>query len=276
MRNRNQAWHVYHHPTWHYADFYWDVENRQPRDIPGTGPDSLNAVERIVALRATLVDSSAADTTRAVALAWLLHLVGDVHQPLHCSSRVTSEDPFPRGDRGGNTFALDAGHNLHAYWDEILDRAVAPDPGEDSIAYATRMARRIERIYPPASLATPAASADLAVIKARQKAAWSSGNYAVVGTTYFLSVRGVGGTSGFVLLSWQQPNGLGNDLLPDLFIWTNADDNDHTVTSDDKDVFASDNLGNGDKFRFKFEKAGKFPYHCKYHPRMKGVIIVSD
>ena len=30
---------------------------------------------------------------------------------------------------------------------------------------------------------TPAASADLTVIKARQKAAWSSGNYAVVGTT---------------------------------------------------------------------------------------------
>src|SRR5437868_14958730 len=30
---------------------------------------------------------------------------------------------------------------------------------------------------------TPAASADLAVIKARQKAAWASGNYAIVGAT---------------------------------------------------------------------------------------------
>ena len=45
--------------------------------------------------------------------------------------------------------------------DEILDRAIAPDPGEDSIAYATRMARRIERIHPRASLATPAASTDV-------------------------------------------------------------------------------------------------------------------
>ena len=44
---------------------------------------------------------------------------------------------------------------------------------------------------PPASLSavksakqeTPAASPDLAVIKTRQKAAWSSGNYAIVGTT---------------------------------------------------------------------------------------------
>ena len=58
--------------------------------------------------------------------------------------------------------------------------------------------------------------------------------------------------------------------------WVNADDNDHTVTSDEKDLFASDNLGNGDKFRHTFEKKGTFPYHCKYHPRMKGVVIVSD
>ena len=54
-----------------------------------------------------------------------------------------------------------------------------------------------------------------------------------------------------------------------------------TVISDEKDksdkpLFASDNMGNGDKFRFKFEKPGQFPYHCKYHPRMKGVVIVTD
>ena len=64
-------------------------------------------------------------------------------------------------------------------------------------------------------------------------------------------------------------------------VWTNLDDNDHTVIADDKDangnpVFASDNLGNGDKFQFTFAKRGKFPYHCKYHPRMKGIVIVSD
>ena len=149
VRNRTQAWHVYHHATWHYADFYWDVENGQPHDIPGTGPDSLNAVERIVALRATLVDASAADTTRAVALAWLLHLVGDIHQPLHCSSRVTSDDTLPRGDAGGNAFRLDDDRNLHAYWDRMLDASVAPEAGEDSIAYAARMAQAIERAQPP-------------------------------------------------------------------------------------------------------------------------------
>ena len=160
VRNRNQAWHVYHHATWHYADFYWDVENGRPHDIPNTGPDSLNAAERIVALGATLADSSAADTTRAVALAWVLHLVGDIHQPLHSSSRVTPAEPLPKGDEGGNTFHLDDNRNLHAYWDRILDETIAPDPGEDSIAYASRVARQIEGTHPGASPPAPAAQPD--------------------------------------------------------------------------------------------------------------------
>jgi hypothetical protein len=161
VRSRDQAWHVYHHATWHYADFYWDVENGRPHDIPGTGPDSVNAAERIVALRATLADANAADTSKAVALAWLLHLVGDIHQPLHCSSRVTPDETLPHGDQGGNTFRLDDNRNLHGHWDRILDEAIAPDTGEDSIAYADRIADRIERTDRRAALSAPAASTDV-------------------------------------------------------------------------------------------------------------------
>src|ERR1051325_6010382 len=142
VRNRDQAWHVYHHATWHYADFYWDAENGQPQDIPDTGPDSLNAAERIVAL------------------AWLLPLGGDIPQPLRASSRVTPAEPLPKGDEGGNRFHLDDNHNLHAYWDRILDATIAPDPGEDSIAYASRVARQIEGTHPGASPPAPAAQPD--------------------------------------------------------------------------------------------------------------------
>ena len=63
-------------------------------------------------------------------------------------------------------------------------------------------------------------------------------------------------------------------------VWTNEDDNDHTVISDDMDkkkpLFASDNLGNGDKYSHTFDQKGEFAYHCKYHPRMKGKITVAD
>jgi len=162
VRNRAEDWNVYNRPAWHYADFYWDVRDGRPHDIPGTGPDSVNAGERIAAFRAALADPSVADTTKAVELAWLLHLVGDIHQPLHCSSRVTPEEPLPRGDLGGNKFVLADNHNLHAYWDDILEEASPPGPGEDSTAYATRNARRIAQGHPTPTLGVRPASADVA------------------------------------------------------------------------------------------------------------------
>jgi hypothetical protein len=162
IRDRNQPWYAYNRPSWHYADFYWDVVNGQPHDIPGTGPDSSNAGERIVAFRAALADPAVADTTKSIDLAWILHLVGDIHQPLHCSSLVDAQDTLPRGDMGGNNFHLDGRDRLHGYWDSILDEATARGAGEDSIAYATRLAGDIERQHTLASLASPAASADVA------------------------------------------------------------------------------------------------------------------
>src|ERR1700730_12872831 len=48
------------------------------------------------ALRAT---SGASDDVRSYDLVWLIHLVGDVHQPLHTTSRFTHEQP--KGDAGG-------------------------------------------------------------------------------------------------------------------------------------------------------------------------------
>ncbi|HUL48581.1 MAG TPA: S1/P1 nuclease [Gemmatimonadales bacterium] len=162
VRNRARAWHVYNQPTWHYADFYWDVVDGRPHDLPGAGPGPVNAGERIAAFRATLVDPNSADTTKAIALAWLLHLVGDIHQPLHCSSRVTPEHPLPRGDQGGNLFYLSDSVRLHAYWDEMIDRAIAPGAGEDSFAYATRAAREVERRYTQASFDGAGATSDVA------------------------------------------------------------------------------------------------------------------
>jgi plastocyanin len=61
----------------------------------------------------------------------------------------------------------------------------------------------------------------------------------------------------------------------DTVTWTNSDERDHTVTADD-DSFKSGNIGDGDTFRQKFDKPGKFKYHCEYHPRMKASIVVEE
>jgi S1/P1 Nuclease len=60
---------------------------------------------------------------RAVALTWLLHLVGDIHQPLHCVAFFSKE--YPDGDLGGNLRWVKDGDRptrLHAYWDDLLGR----------------------------------------------------------------------------------------------------------------------------------------------------------
>ena len=55
------------------------------------------------------------------ALRFLMHYVGDIHQPLHATSRV--DDKYPAGDRGGNSFPTKSHYGtkeLHAVWDKVL------------------------------------------------------------------------------------------------------------------------------------------------------------
>lgn len=57
-------------------------------------------------------------------------------------------------------------------------------------------------------------------------------------------------------------------------VWTNKDDDPHTVTADDG-AFDSRGLGQGDSYTRVFAKPGRYPYHCSAHPFMKGVVIVT-
>lgn len=76
--------------------------------------------------------SSAPDEKRLLALKYLVHFMGDVHQPLHAGYQE---------DRGGNTYQLQAfmrGSNLHALWDSGLIRNL----NEDSEAMSIRLLQR--------------------------------------------------------------------------------------------------------------------------------------
>src|SRR5262249_20568397 len=60
---------------------------------------------------------------KAVYLTWLFHLVGDIHQPLHCTA--VFGERFPDGDRGGNLARIRVTSgpiNLHSFWDGLLGR----------------------------------------------------------------------------------------------------------------------------------------------------------
>ena len=56
---------------------------------------------------------------RSAALRLIIHLVGDIHQPLHTSTLIDSNH-FVHGDLGGNKFPIVGNWNLHALWDAIL------------------------------------------------------------------------------------------------------------------------------------------------------------
>ena len=78
--------------------------------------DPTNVVTAIQQHIATLQNPAATLSNQAVALRFLLHFVGDIQQPLHCTTGIATNKPT--GDLGGNTFSLNgAWSNLHSLWD---------------------------------------------------------------------------------------------------------------------------------------------------------------
>jgi hypothetical protein len=108
----------YHHGDWHWINnFFEQDEDGKARELTDREVPGL-VVDRLETLVPMLGDASRPAEERAIHLAWVLHLGGDVHQPLHATARITKTEP--QGDRGGNLFALARKSNLHAFWDGIL------------------------------------------------------------------------------------------------------------------------------------------------------------
>lgn len=71
---------------------------------------------------AVLGNKNASAQDRAVALTWVLHLCGDIHQPLHASTLVTKQRPQGNGAGGGFVVIDPKGNQvgLHTFWDAVL------------------------------------------------------------------------------------------------------------------------------------------------------------
>ncbi|HTH55358.1 MAG TPA: S1/P1 nuclease [Cyclobacteriaceae bacterium] len=101
----------YDHPEWHFCDHPVTFDSS-----PTQQPKPDNSVSEIEKNLAIVTDASADAGDRAVAMCWVFHLMGDLHQPLHNVTLFSSV--FPDGDRGGNSFLIkDPSKELHGYWD---------------------------------------------------------------------------------------------------------------------------------------------------------------
>jgi hypothetical protein len=111
---------------WHYVNIPIKPGNY---DAQRDCKNSDCVVQRIETFRDVLANKSLRLTERQQALKFLVHLVADLHQPLHCAERV---DRNGRPDRGGNdckVYFLDepAETNLHRIWDtNLIQRNVGP------------------------------------------------------------------------------------------------------------------------------------------------------
>lgn len=123
---------------WHYVnigshDCVYEVE----RDCRN-GDCVVEAIQRQSAI---LADRSKPKAERLRALKFIVHFVGDVHQPLHASNT---------NDRGGNDFQVNyrgQGSNLHSVWDSGLLKSA----GLDEDAYL----HRLQALPIPADSAKP-------------------------------------------------------------------------------------------------------------------------
>jgi hypothetical protein len=142
------------HRYWHFVDVPFSPDGTKLPTIPAP-----NAETQIDAFRAVLA-SDQPDELKSYDLVWLLHLVGDIHQPLHGTTRVTQEDP--QGDAGGNKVKLlgDASSNLHSYWDDL--------PGSD----AQFCAKKVHCVERAVVLGNALPAAALKAASATKTAVW--------------------------------------------------------------------------------------------------------
>ena len=108
--------------SWHYQN----VNICTAFDLEPACKDGNCVSAQIGKQQAILANRRAPAKDRAMALAFLVHFVGDLHQPLHAGDKA---------DKGGNDAKADYGIygpprlNLHSIWDGLLaERAISTSP----------------------------------------------------------------------------------------------------------------------------------------------------
>lgn len=142
-----KGWHQYAMGTWHYVDQPYNPENISV----DTHPDPINAVTVSMDMITSL--QHVKSPVYMLNFAWvnLVHIIGDVHQPLHAVTMYSSM--YPTGDRGGNSIEVHVHGKtmrLHALWDDICTSSAAhynrPLSDTDTFAIAAT-ADRLEDTY---------------------------------------------------------------------------------------------------------------------------------
>jgi hypothetical protein len=149
VKNHHQR--EFYHGAWHYINYpfvpphsHLPARCYRPKE---EGEDILQALKNSIQKI-----EKGADEEKAVYLCWLLHLVGDIHQPLHCTQMVSEQ--FPQGDQGGNLVLIRTRDSvtpirLHIFWDGLLGTSLtAGSIGKDSVEIEAILKDKAATIQP--------------------------------------------------------------------------------------------------------------------------------
>ena len=143
---KNDQFKFFNH--WHFiVQPYLQDESIKP---PATSKENVTwAIEQAVE---TLKKRRSSDFAKALSLRFLIHLVGDIHQPLHATTLYNQT--FPEGDLGGNRFELKGKFkNLHSFWDGTAGLFPSTSLSEDQWqTQISEYAAKVEKEIPRSSL----------------------------------------------------------------------------------------------------------------------------
>jgi hypothetical protein len=123
---------------WHFVDIPFAAE-KYDADRDCSNHHGC-VVQAITDFQQVLADKQNSVEARVAALKFLVHFVGDIHQPLHCGER--------NGDQGGNKYFVywpgdQKPQRLHVIWDVYLPRRNLSDAGLTALSYADKLNTRI-------------------------------------------------------------------------------------------------------------------------------------
>ncbi|HKC93829.1 MAG TPA: S1/P1 nuclease [Nitrospira sp.] len=132
------------HKYWHFIYLPFSPDDTKPVE-----PAIPNAKTQIILFGDTLKSPTASNDVKSYDLVWLLHLVGDVHHPLHAVSRFTKAQPA--GDEGGNLVSVcwnpcTKHEKLHKFWDEILGISTNPNTAISQVSQLPPVDPQMARI----------------------------------------------------------------------------------------------------------------------------------
>lgn len=116
---------------WHFVDIELDHPDLAQAcynfpaqtGLASAGPAQDCVVNKLPQFEKELADRTTLTAERILALKYIVHFVGDIHQPLHAADNH---------DKGGNCVRIALGGprttNLHSYWDTALVSELDPNP----------------------------------------------------------------------------------------------------------------------------------------------------